>query len=301
MSIYGQAESDWILNTCFRPSDPVLVCLLNNVISAQREDIDAAASSHFSSVLSHLLLLPTWLSHYLVVHTHTLTHIFTHIPRTHSQEPPLPVWAQILIPPLHPQIHHLVLCLQDSRLLRSDGMFLDEGSNERPLLISLWPFSKERSEELLAVHFPGSVPYLVLICQGLGPWDTTHLLNRSGWRLKMVPAPLLDAWKWSSGLIPQQCSVLFLPQPEMNRVALTLPSYFFPETQKLFERRSRVFLSLGEAPCYVHMVDIHRVVPIRGILAPLWTWAIREPIFSGVYLTAYKAPQPFTNRSPERW
>lgn len=200
--------------------------------------------------VSHLLLLPTWLSHYLVVHTHTLTHIFTHIPRTHSQEPPLPVWAQILIPPLHPQIHHLVLCLQDSRLLRSDGMLLDEGSNERPLLISLWPFSKERSEELLAVHFPGSVPYLVLICQWLGPWDTTHLLNRSGWRLKMVPAPLLDAWKWSSGLIPQQCSVLFLPQPEMNRVALTLPSYFFPETQKLFERRSRVFLSLGEAPCY---------------------------------------------------
>lgn len=50
MVIYSQVESDWILNTCFHPSDPVLVCLLNNVISAQREDIDAAASSHCSSV-----------------------------------------------------------------------------------------------------------------------------------------------------------------------------------------------------------------------------------------------------------
>lgn len=49
-----------------------------------------------------------------------------------------------------------------------------------------------------------------------------------------------------------------------------------------------------------HMVDIHGLVPIRGVLVPLWTWAIREQIFSGVYLTAYKAPQPFTNRSPER-
>ena len=48
--IYSQVESDWILNMCFRPADPVLVCLLNNVISAQRENIDAAASSHCSSV-----------------------------------------------------------------------------------------------------------------------------------------------------------------------------------------------------------------------------------------------------------
>lgn len=48
--IYSQVESNWVLNTCFCPSDPVLVCLLNNVISAQRENIDAAASSHCSSV-----------------------------------------------------------------------------------------------------------------------------------------------------------------------------------------------------------------------------------------------------------
>lgn len=60
--IYSQVESDWILNTCFHPAAPVLVCLLNNVISAQRENIDAAASSHCSSCVSNPLPLPTWLS-----------------------------------------------------------------------------------------------------------------------------------------------------------------------------------------------------------------------------------------------
>ena len=48
-----------------------------------------------------------------------------------------------------------------------------------------------------------------------------------------------------------------------------------------------------------HMVDVHGIVPTRGILAPLWTWAIREQIFSGVYLTTYKAPQPFTREAQD--
>lgn len=88
MSIYWQVESDWILNTCFRPSDPVLVCLLDDVISAQREDIDAAASSHFSSVrfspapVAHLAFtLPS------CAHTHSYTHIHTHTSHTLPRAP----------------------------------------------------------------------------------------------------------------------------------------------------------------------------------------------------------------------
>lgn len=77
MIIYSQVENDRVLNTCFRPSHPVLVCLLNNVISAQRENIDAAVGSPCSPVrfsptpVAHLApVLPSLVAS--AVHLHTL-------------------------------------------------------------------------------------------------------------------------------------------------------------------------------------------------------------------------------------
>jgi hypothetical protein len=157
MVIYSQVESDWILNTCFRPSDPVLVCLLNNVISAQRENIDAAASRHCSSV--HFQTCP---AAHLAFTSPSLVASAVH-PVSQAASPTLQ-W------PLHtlPTPSSAPCARLTSYMCRWN--VLDEGSNERPPGISSWPFSKERSAELLAVHFPSNVPYLVLICQLLGLW-----------------------------------------------------------------------------------------------------------------------------------
>lgn len=100
---YLQPSREWLDPKYMFPSlHPVLVCLLNNVISAQRENIDAAASNHCSSArfqpspVAHLAsTLPSLVAS--AMHLQTLTPAHTplrapsaNISPTPNSHPPTP-------------------------------------------------------------------------------------------------------------------------------------------------------------------------------------------------------------------
>ena len=180
-------------------------------------DIDAAASSHCSSVF----LSPTGLWCFPAVHTHTLTHIYTRMPPTHAQEPLSPSEPSSLPPAPLPSLPSPVFARFTSPPFRWNSP--RGGPQGKPTSRCLWPVRKERPAALPAVH-PSRAPALGLLRQR-SPTPPTLYTGLAGGGTQ---TPLLDARPGDSGLLPHRRGALPLPHLELNGVVLAFTSCFFP-------------------------------------------------------------------------